>query len=451
MMPLMRVYLVAVCAASMAACIQANRQPSSGDITSEVGAETQADSAADSVEDSAPVEVDSGPVECRREDECDAVADPCREKVCVDNHCLERAKEEGGACDDGLPCTDDAQCVGGLCVNGLPVVDGTPCDQDELVCNGVPTCQDGQCSIALPPSCPLPVNQCASAAVCSEDADGQCVDVPAEDGLGCSPPDGASAEGPWSCSGGRCVPGDMVFVPRGLFTMGCPAGWCDQDNGPEHEVEVSAFAIDVTELSEEDFRRCIEDADGLGFMCLRRPNEGEPEVTEQSLAGPARWIDWNRAETACRYFGKRLCTEAEWEYAARGMTDFFYPWGNLPPNCARATFFTQGGPGCGSGGPTEVGSKPQGASSFGAFEMAGNVAEWVADHYRADLYASRVGTPTRDPIQSFAGVEAHVVRGGSFRDGVDTLRVFARAAEGTANFADDIGVRCCLTLEDPSR
>lgn len=444
----MWVPLVVLGAASLTACVQSNRQRSTAETVQDAVVETAEDGGGDTAEDADSEAIDTGPVECRNDDECDMVEDPCRHNVCVDTRCVEQPRPEGSSCDDGLSCTGDGQCSDGTCAAGAPVVDGTSCDDDDLVCNGVPTCQGGSCAIALPPTCPASDNPCAADTECSEDAGGLCVDVPVEDGQPCPDPSGADGDASWQCSSGRCAPPDMVFVSGGVFTMGCPEGYCNQDNGPAHEVQISPFFIDRVELSELEFRRCRDDDDGLGVSCGRRNNEESAEVLEAPELSPARWINWRVAESACAYFGKRLCSEAEWEYAARGQGDNFYPWGNFPPTCARATFFGQGGAGCGTDEPSMVGTKPQGASPYGALDMAGNVREWCADYYNGDLYPERAGSSVVDPLEGWSGVEAHVVRGGSFRDGVAPLRVFARDAEGSGVFSDDLGVRCCRAIEE---
>ena len=91
------------------------------------------------------------------------------------------------------------------------------------------------------------------------------------------------------------------------------------------------------------------------------------------------------ARTYCSWTGKRLCTEAAWEKAARGTEGRRYPWGNEPASCDRAVMH-DGGDGCGTGTSYPVGSKPLGASPYGALDMAGNVSEWVKDFYSPSYY-----------------------------------------------------------------
>lgn len=446
-------FAAAVVALGIVGCIEANRPQF---------VQEDADTAPEDAEvvqeitpDTTPAEVEVEVGECGNDNDCVQPDATCQEAVCSNSFCVTRPKANNAPCDDGDPCTGAGACSANGCLKGAPEVDGTSCDNDTLFCNGVSTCSGGECVFALPPTCADSGAQCADGAVCSEELGGQCVDLPAADGLACDgpvSPDGSVAI--WSCSVGKCVPADMVFVGGGVFSMGCPDDdHCSAtgDNEPAYEVRLSPFAIDRTEVSEAEFLRCRDDLDNRGFQCAPRVNEDAAEVLGQKGDMPARWIDWARAEAVCAYQEKRLCTEAEWEFAARGVGNSFYPWGNLPPTCERATFFDEGGPGCNTGQPTLVGAKPLGASTFKALEMAGNVSEWVEDFYRAGVYGDRAsGGTSVDPVQSTLDAsDSHVVRGGSFRDGVAPIRVFARSAESTQVFDDDLGTRCCLSLTGP--
>jgi len=451
MIPAMIVpFVAALVALGLAGCIEPNRPRFVTDLVDTAVEDTEVEQ--ETVEDGVLGEVDTDPGECTGDNDCPRAARACDMLACIDSKCVERPRGNGASCDDGNRCRGDGVCSDGACLPGVEaVVDGTPCDNDELACNGVSTCVNGECVIALPPTCDDSGAQCADGGICSEALGGVCVDLPAADGLACDGP--ASREGlaVWKCSAGQCVPPDMVFVAGGVFTMGCPPGYCSvtNDNAPEHEVRLSPYAIDRTEVSEDEFRRCRDDLDLRGFPCAPRLNEAQDEVTSQAGNAPLRWVDWAGAEAVCAYQDKRLCTEAEWEYAARGVGAAFYPWGNLPPTCERATFFDEGAAGCGTGLPTGVGTKPLGASTFGALDMAGNVSEWCADFYRADVYGTRTGTPL-DPVQqALAGTDSHVVRGGSYTKGVAEIRVFARGAEQSGVADKGLGVRCCLSLNAP--
>jgi len=378
---------------------------------------------------------------CVRDQDCPAVSDTCEVRACDSGTCGSRPAPADTPCDDGNPCTGVGSCDGTVCAPGPSVADTTPCD-DGRVCNGVRTCQAGVCVDDAPKDCPVSDDPCIADLECSEEAGGLCLPVLAANGQGCIGPTEALNRLSWNCSQGTCVPPRMVFIPAGRFTMGCSGNGCHADNVPAHEVDLSAFLIDENETTERELQACRRDESARGFKCQDRIGETMGAIAA-APDEPVRQLDWFNADTLCKYKGKRLCTEAEWERAARGPTKRIYPWGNEAPDCTRATF-AQGGVGCGLGGPSPVGVKPPGQTSEGTLDLAGNVAEWVADYYRVDLYATRSSAPT-DPMQStpHAGVEGRVVRGGGYRSLAGDLRSFVRSAQlgNTAHL--DIGVRCC--------
>jgi hypothetical protein len=140
-----------------------------------------------------------------------------------------------------------------------------------------------------------------------------------------------------------------------------------------------AFLVDWTEVSVADYGRCV--AEGSCTPASTRPGCHGTEIAKGRY--PINCVDRAQAEAWCAWAGRRLCTQAEHERAARGPGDAVYPWGDAPPACERVVMDARGqagpagGPGCGRGGPWPVGSRPEGASEAGVLDISGNLAEWV--------------------------------------------------------------------------
>ena len=218
--------------------------------------------------------------------------------------------------------------------------------------------------------------------------------------------------------------GNMVKVPAGAFTMG---GGDQEDERPAHHVHVSAYWIDRDEVTRGEYQKCV-----AAGACAAPDGEGDTRV---AVTG----VSWRDAEAYCRFAGKRLPTEAEWEKAARGTDGRIYPWGN-DPSCAQANFGNFQGEGrCpqNPGKPVAVGSYP-GASPYGARDMAGNVWEWVADRYDPRYYHH---SPARDPQGPSTG-DKRVVRGGACCSMFGLPRASNRLAFPESYRDIDIGFRC---------
>lgn len=190
----------------------------------------------------------------------------------------------------------------------------------------------------------------------------------------------------------------MVIVPAGPFMMGCnPAvDTCDLllDEMPYHEVTLSDFEIDVTEVSQSAYQACVS-AGPCGAPTMYYDPVGTP-------MHPVIHVTWQQAFAYCAWVGKRLPTEAEWEKAARGTDGRPFPWGSAPPDCTLGNLAA-----CPDGYTQPVGSYPAGASAYGALDMAGNAREWVSDWYSATYYGS---SPAADPSGPATGTEK-VLRG----------------------------------------
>ena len=169
----------------------------------------------------------------------------------------------------------------------------------------------------------------------------------------------------------RVPPPGMVYVPGGTFQMGRDRkDGGDTYDAPSHAVKVAPFFIDIYEVTNADYARFVD----ATHHSLPTTWSGGSYAADSSRK-PVTGVSWQDAEAYARWAGKRLPTEAEWEFAARGTQGFLYPWGNE---------WAKGGLSEGSSrGPTEVGSIANNKSPFGVFDMVGNVWEWTANDLRA--------------------------------------------------------------------
>lgn len=221
-------------------------------------------------------------------------------------------------------------------------------------------------------------------------------------------------------------PAAMVAVPAGPFTMGCdPASdpECEPEEQPMHEVMLSAFEIDETEVTQDQYLACVADGACAAPNC-------DYDCDQPTL--PASCITWLDSQDYCAWAGKRLPTEAEWEKAARGEDGRKFPWGDDPPNCDLANRVD-----C-VGGMTPVGVYPAGASPYGALDMAGNMVEMVADRWDDDYYAS---SPAEDPQGPPEGY-SYVGRGGGWRSTDKWLRNAERDKYEPEDQGLSLGFRC---------
>jgi formylglycine-generating enzyme required for sulfatase activity len=255
----------------------------------------------------------------------------------------------------------------------------------------------------------------------------------------------------------------MVYVPAGTFWMGstsaeiedavaaCVAGGgseipCRRScgaEGPRHEIYLDAFWIDRTEVTNAQYHKCVE-----AGVCEKPTtcNWGAPTYNDDSKADhPVVCVDWNDARTYCQWAGKRLPTEAEWEKAARGTGGLSYPWGDTfdgrlvnfcDINCEFEHKNEDWDDGYADTAP--VGSYADGESPYGAWDMAGNVWEWVSDWYDGNYYDV---SPDSNPLGPDTGMY-RVLRGGAWNRDWDRTRAAQRRDHDPSDRASIFGFRC---------
>ena len=214
----------------------------------------------------------------------------------------------------------------------------------------------------------------------------------------------------------------------------CNGGDCPT---PVHAVTLSAYCMDVTEVTVAAYRGCSAcsppstTAGACNWIAAGRDDH------------PINCVTWDQARAYCQSQGKDLPTEAQWEYAARGaMTEPVYPWGMQPPDDTRL---------CWNGGTEHnMGTCPVGhypAAAFGLFDMAGNVYEWTRDCFAN--YDSGVG-PVSDPGVPFAPTCSSANRvlrvGGWNNSNAILVRAAFRLRNVPTSLNDDLGFRCARGL-----
>lgn len=170
------------------------------------------------------------------------------------------------------------------------------------------------------------------------------------------------------------------------------------------------------------------------FSKTRDPYFGNPLYDQY----PAIMLDSDEALAYCRWAGRRLPSEAEWEKAARDDDRRTYPWGE-DIDCQKANYA-----GC-VGDTSQVNSHLQGASPYGVLDMAGNLWEWVMDWYAADAYShTSVENPNGPEQGAF-----RTLRGGAWGSGAEYLRTTSRSSGKAEHWFDgQIGFRCALSVAD---
>ncbi len=235
---------------------------------------------------------------------------------------------------------------------------------------------------------------------------------------------------------------EMVSIPAGPFTMGSDTGPADER--PAHRVELLAFAIDPTPVTNAQFAAFLNAAGPMNAAGERLYDVDDGDARIHQRGGkwvadpgfenhPVVEVSWFGARDYCAWAGKRLPTEAEWEKAARGTDGRKYPWGNSPPDQTRAQFSA------GWNQTASVEKFPNGASPYGVLDLAGNAWEWVSSAYLPYPYKATDG---REDLK--AG-PVRGTRGGGHDSPAEELTTTQRGRTLSRNFRSghhNIGFRC---------
>ena len=239
----------------------------------------------------------------------------------------------------------------------------------------------------------------------------------------------------------------MVYVPAGEFLMGTSDADIEyykeifplrritrfDNERPQRTVFVDAFYIDKYEVTNKQYKQFLAETGYTPKHYL----DYEPYNTPNF---PAVVLEWEDAVAYTNWAGKRLPTEAEWEKAARGTDGRIWPWGN---EWDGTKLSGNDGTGLKDGykETAPVGQFPQGASPYGAHDMAGNLWEWVSDWYDPNYY--RTSPPTINPKGPDTG-DGHVLKGGGWAENLDFTRCANRLGGNPGSLLR--GFRCAMDM-----
>jgi formylglycine-generating enzyme required for sulfatase activity/regulator of sirC expression with transglutaminase-like and TPR domain len=246
------------------------------------------------------------------------------------------------------------------------------------------------------------------------------------------------------------TPPEMVHIASGFFKMGLNNKL--EDESPEHRVFLDGYYIDKYEVSAKDFSLFLNTKNNVKkyyldnkFGTLVYTGKFQPRPGLENY--PINNISWQAANDYCKWKGKRLPSEAEWEKAARGENSTIFPWGNQPPSPELARFHQTWTQETKHQVLVPVNALEAGKSPYGLYNMAGNVKEWVDDWYDREYYKEidEYANP-KGPI----GGEFKVVRGGSWRDLKGFIYSPFRNSGNPTSRMDDYGFRCAKSASPES-
>lgn len=237
------------------------------------------------------------------------------------------------------------------------------------------------------------------------------------------------------------VPGGMVLVPAGSFLMGSDprkdraAGPQEQ---PQRQVYLDTFKVDRFEVSNVEYLRFVFGT-GADWPKFWRENP----FAEKAALHPVINVNWYEADAFCRWAGKRLPTEAEWEKAARGVDGRTFPWGNEPAGWIKSNIAHPGSKRGFKYPPlANINRYDKGASPYGVYQMAGNVSEWVSDWFDPEYYRHIQDENPQGPKTG----DQKVFRGGSWNEDPEVARSAGRNAGLPDRRSYLTGFRCANSV-----
>ena len=245
-------------------------------------------------------------------------------------------------------------------------------------------------------------------------------------------------------------PKNMVFVSSGFFIMG--SNDHGEDEAPEHKTYLDSYYIDRYEVSANDFSLFLNDVNNRNGYYLNNQYgtlfyNGKFQARKGFENHPINNVKWKGAFEYCRWKGKHLPTEAQWEKAARGEDGKIYPWGNKPPAHNLARYRQVWTKEIKHHVMVPVNLFSEGTSPYGAHHMAGNVKEWVDDWFDREYYDE---PENHINPKGQIGGEYKVLRGGSWRDLTGFIYSSFRNNAYPYSRLDDYGFRCAKNIETKS-
>jgi eukaryotic-like serine/threonine-protein kinase len=243
----------------------------------------------------------------------------------------------------------------------------------------------------------------------------------------------------------------MIYIPAGEFTMGSDKYTSE---GPIQQISIDAYLIDKYLVTNRQFKQFVEETNyqtdaeknHSGEVWTGRRWSNDENATWRLPDGatpvegredhPVSQVSYNDAETYCKWAGKDLPAEAQWEKAARGPGGNTYPWGNFDPDDSMANYsdsFIEG--------TTPTTKYEKGQSYYGAFDMAGNLYQWCKD-----WYVTGIERKANNPTGPGEGTE-RVLKGGSYSESMDSLRSPNRISADPATSKAIYGFRCVKKAE----